>query len=85
MHAIRVLENSKLGCKTQWPPDKNPVPNKYPVENPTVEKYSYVCRFAVLGFKPKRKNPTGFNILDNKLVEIGDVMTEKLKRYTMVE
>ena len=26
-HAIQ-----NLGCKTQWPPDKNPVLDKYPVK-----------------------------------------------------
>ena len=27
-----------LGCKTQWPPDKNPVRDKYPVKNPSVAR-----------------------------------------------
>ena len=52
-----------LGCKTQWPPDKNPVLDKYPVKTPAVENYVCSTGFYCLGFKPQSKNPVGFNIL----------------------
>ena len=49
-------------------PDKNPVLDKNPVENPAVEKT------LLLVFKPQSKNPVGFNILVDKGGEIPAVV-----------